>query len=255
MAEAHDQLTPDVVRPLLRGRFGTPYRWSPECASTQDVLRDGELPEGAVAVTEHQTGGRGRSGRAWEDVAGRSLLASCLLRPAAGAPAEQLSLVTGLAVAEAIDRLAGVRSELKWPNDVLVGEAKVAGILLESSRGGVVCGVGVNVDHVATELPDGTRLRPTSLRAVTGRRHDRAALLAELLLALERHYDTWAAAGLAPLLPALEARNALRGARVAIGGVAGVVGPIAPDGRLSLTRDDGSAVLVASGEAQVLGST
>ena len=123
MADGYDQLTPDVVRPLLRGRLGTPYRWSPECASTQDVLRDVELPEGAVAVTDHQTGGRGRSGRAWEDVAGRSLLASLLLRPAAGAPAEQLSLVTGLAVAETIDRIAGVQSELKWPNDVLVGEA------------------------------------------------------------------------------------------------------------------------------------
>ena len=252
MAGDRVQLTEDVVRPQLRGRFGDPYRWSAECASTQDVLRDEGLPEGAVAVTEHQTGGRGRSGRAWEDVPGRSLLASLLLRPAHGAPAEQLSLVTGLAVAEAIDDVAGVRSGLKWPNDVLVDGAKVAGVLLESSRGAVVCGVGVNVNHAAVELPEGTRLRPTSLLVLTGRRHDRAALLTALLAALERRYDAWTASGLEPLLPELGARHLLRGARVRIGEATGVVGAIAPDGRLSLTRDDGTTVLVASGEAQVL---
>ena len=69
------------MMPLLPGRFGRPYRWSEECASTQDELRDSGLPEGAVAVTEHQTGGRGRLGRSWHEPAGSSVIVSVLLRP------------------------------------------------------------------------------------------------------------------------------------------------------------------------------
>ena len=85
----HKLLTAAVVEPLLRGRFGRPYLWSESCPSTQDVLRGTDLPEGAVALTEHQTSGRGREGRTWEDVAGTSLLLSLLLRPPAVLPARQ----------------------------------------------------------------------------------------------------------------------------------------------------------------------
>ena len=138
------------------------------------MLRDAELPEGAVAVTEHQTAGRGRSGRSWSDVAGRSLLLSLLLRPPAGRPVEQLSLVVGLAVAEAIEATAELAAAVKWPNDVLVEGGKVAGVLLESSGATVICGIGVNVDQAEAELPAATRLPSGSLRVATGRAHDRA---------------------------------------------------------------------------------
>ncbi len=224
----HKVLTADRVEPLLRGRFGRPYLWREECASTQDALRDPELPEGAVAVTEHQTGGRGRSGRGWSDVAGRSLLLSLLLRPSAGRPVEQLSLVVGLAVAEAVDATAGLAATLKWPNDVLVGEAKVGGILLESSRGAVICGIGVNVGQTESELPFGTRLPSTSLRLATGRPQDRATLLVAVLEAIERCYDEWLATGLGQLLMEIERRDALRGKTVTVGGVTGEAAGIAP---------------------------
>lgn len=252
MAHRHELLTPASVEPRLRGRFGRPYLWSESCASTQDVLRGTDLPEGAVAVTEHQTSGRGREGRPWEDVPGRSLLLSLLLRPPSGTPTHQLALVAGLAVAEAVEEQRDAAG-IKWPNDVLLEGRKVAGILLEAAQGAVVCGIGVNVAQDETQLPSGTRVPAGSLLVVTGRAPDRAELLVTLLEILEHRYAAWCRAGLAPLLDELEARNVLRGQRVVIGQVRGIAGPIEADGRLSVVRDDGSTVLVASGEIEAEG--
>ncbi len=243
----HTDLSAAAVAPLLRGRFGRPYLWSASCGSTQDVLRGSALPEGAVAVTEHQTSGRGRVARRWEDTAGRALLLSVLLRPPAGAHAQQLSLVAGLAVAETIEEARDLAA-IKWPNDVLLGGRKVAGILLESSGEDVVCGVGVNVSQTEAELPVGTRLPAASILTATGHETDRAGLLVSFLETLEHRYDTWRRVGLAPLLDELESRNALRGRAVRVGGEAGIVEHIAVDGRLALRRGDGTEVLVASGE-------
>lgn len=247
MSRVPELLTADVVEPLLRGRFGRPYLWSESCASTQDVLRGSDLPEGAVAVTEHQTSGRGRESRPWEDVAGKALLLSLLLRPPADAPAEQLALVAGLAVAEAVEESRDAAG-IKWPNDVVLGGRKVAGVLLEASEGVVVCGVGINVAQDDAELPAGTPVPAGSLLGVTGTAPERADLLAALLEILEHRYDAWCRSGLGPLLDELEARNVLRGRRVEVGGETGVAGPLASDGRLTLERDDGSTVLVGSGE-------
>lgn len=247
MSSRDELLTADAVEPLLRGGFGRPYVWSESCASTQDALRGSGLPEGAVAVTEHQTAGRGREGRPWVDVRGQSLLLSVLLRPPAGSASQELSLVAGLAVAEAVEEdrdAAGI----KWPNDVLLGGRKVAGVLLEAAGGAVVCGIGVNVSQAHGQLPQGTRVPAGSLVAVTGRAPARAELLVTLLEILEHRYDAWRRSGLAPLLDELEARNVLRGRRVAVGGERGVAGRIAPDGRLTLLRDDGTTVPVGSGE-------
>ena len=244
----HTPLTPDVVEPRLRGRFGRPYLWFEECDSTQDALRDASLHEGAVAVTEHQTAGRGREGRPWEDVPGGSLLLSALLRPPGGLPTQQLSLVAGLAVAEAIDAVAGTAAQLKWPNDVLLEERKVAGVLLESTEGAVICGIGVNVGQADSELPAGARIPPGSLQTATGREHDRAELLVVLLERLQRRYDEWLDLGLALFLPELDRRDALRGRAVTVGGVSGVAGGIAADGRLRVQGTDGAETLVASGE-------
>jgi BirA family transcriptional regulator, biotin operon repressor / biotin---[acetyl-CoA-carboxylase] ligase len=251
VSDRHLRLTPEVARPLLRGRLGEPYLWSEACTSTQDVLDEPGLPEGAVAVTEHQTAGRGRSGRPWEDEPGASLLVSVLLRPPSTADAPQLSLVCALAVAGTVEAAIARSTWVKWPNDVLVGDAKVAGILLESRGGGVVCGIGLNVGQAEAALPRGTRHPAASLRSLTGREHDRAALLVALLDDLERRYDAWLRDGLGPLVPELEARDALCGRPVEAGGVTGVAAGIAPDGRLRVVAEDGTEVLVASGEVDV----
>jgi BirA family biotin operon repressor/biotin-[acetyl-CoA-carboxylase] ligase len=245
----HERLTPERVEPLLRGRFGRPYLWRESCPSTQDLLRGTDLPDGAVAVAEHQTAGRGRERRRWDDVPARALLLSLLLRPPAGTPAEQLALVAGLAVAEAIEEHRDDAS-LKWPNDVLLAGRKVAGVLLEGSEGAVVCGIGINVSQREDELPAQTAVPAGSLALARGAPPDRADLLARVLEILEHRYDAWRRSGLAPFLDELEVRNALRGRRVQVGGEAGVAGRIAPDGRLTIHRGDGTAVLVRSGEVQ-----
>lgn len=241
-------LTPEVVEPLLRGRFGRPYLWVEECASTQELLRGADLHEGAVAVTEHQTAGRGREGRHWDDTAGRSLLASVLLHPRPGSPVQQLALVVGLSVAAAIDAVAGTQAWIKWPNDVLVENRKVAGILLESTGDTVICGIGVNVNTPEDGLPSDTRTPAGSLLTATSREHDRAGLLARLLVELQHRYDEWIDLGLGLFIRELEQRDALRGVAVQVGDVSGRAAGIAPDGRLRLVIDDGSEILVASGE-------
>ena len=241
-------LIADLVRPLLRGRFGEPYIWSAACASTQDVLRDADLPEGAVAVTEHQTAGRGRAGRRWEDEPGASLLVSLMLRPPAGRAAPQLSLVCALAAAETIEQATGHAARVKWPNDVLVDGRKVAGILLEGRADAVACGIGINVNQEERAQPDGAHRPAASLRTLTGREHDRAAILVDLLERLEAGYDAWLADGLVGLVPELERRDALRGRAVSVGGVSGTADGIAADGRLRVVGADGTETLVGSGE-------
>ncbi len=248
MLNQHKLLSPAAVEPLLRGRFGRPYLWSEACASTQDVLRGAELPEGAVAVTEHQTDGRGRERRRWTDEPGMALLVSLLLRPPAGSPSQQLSLVCALAVAETVEGAVARTAGVKWPNDVLLDGRKVAGILLESAGGAVVCGVGLNVDQTESGLPRDARIPAASLRTATGRAYDRTALLVSLLGRLEARYDAWLRDGLAALLAELERRDVLRGTSVTVGEATGTADGLAPDGRLRLRGTDGTTSLIASGE-------
>jgi len=245
------ELEPDRLRPLLRGGLGEPYCHTLETASTQDILRDGDYPHGAVAAAEHQTAGRGRSGRRWDDAPSTALLCSVLLRPPAGAPLPQLSLVVGLAVAGAIELEADVRARVKWPNDVLIDGRKVAGILLEASDAVVVCGIGINVNQQEPDLPPVTRTRATSLRIAAGRPFDRGIVLASVLVELERRYTDWVAGGLACLADELERRNALFGQKVRVAGRVGTAGAIAPDGRLTIVVERGDTVLVESGEVEL----
>jgi BirA family biotin operon repressor/biotin-[acetyl-CoA-carboxylase] ligase len=187
-----DSLAPGHVQPLLSGRFGQDvYRYEKLAASTQRMLEPDD-PEGAVAVAEEQSEGRGRLGRTWHAPAGTSVLVSILLRPAVELPRlPELSLITGGAVAEAIAETTGLDPTVKFPNDVLLGGKKVAGILAESSDGRVALGIGVNANQSLGELPAEAQTEPTSLLLERGERVDRAALLAAILLRVECAYDAW----------------------------------------------------------------
>jgi BirA family biotin operon repressor/biotin-[acetyl-CoA-carboxylase] ligase len=186
-------LSSDAVLLLLVGRLGRPYQFVEACPSTQRLLGDDD-PEGATAVTDHQTEGRGRLGRTWEDVPGRALLLSVLLRPVAPMPLwPELSLVAGEAVAAALRTETGVDATLRHPNDVVVAGRKLVGVLPEASSGRVILGIGVNVNQRADELPSDTAKPPTSLRVELGREVERAPLLAAILRELELGYDSWAA--------------------------------------------------------------
>lgn len=150
-------------------------------------------PAGLVVVAEHQTAGRGRLDRTWSTPARAALTFSVLLRPALeSADWPWLPLLTGVAVARGL-REAGADAGLKWPNDVLVGERKVAGLLaerVETATGpAAVLGIGLNVSTTRAELPVGSA---TSL-ALAGVEVDRTELLAGLLTSLRREYDVWQA--------------------------------------------------------------
>ena len=183
-------LAPDSVVPRLRGRFGHPYVFVEVCPSTQKLLGD-EHSEGAVALTEEQTEGRGRLGRSWLSPPGVSLLFSLLLEPPVEtARLPELTLVAGQACAEAIAHVTRLEPEIKLPNDVLVGGRKTAGILAEARDGRVVLGIGVNVNLRSDDLPEETA---SSLLVETGSEVDRVELLVEILDRLERAYDDWVA--------------------------------------------------------------
>ena len=167
----------------------------PEIGSTNAALvaaAAADEAEGAVLVAEHQVAGRGRLDRVWISPPRAGLTVSFLLRP--DVPAARrgwLPLLTGVALAEAVGEVTGVRASLKWPNDLLALDGrKLAGILAESSGTAVVVGVGLNVSTTAAELPD----TGTSLSGVTGATVDRAPVLLGFLRAVERRYRRWTAA-------------------------------------------------------------
>ncbi|WP_249522335.1 biotin--[acetyl-CoA-carboxylase] ligase [Modestobacter marinus] len=145
--------------------------------------------EGLVLVAEHQVAGRGRLDRTWTSPPRAGLTVSVLLRPDVPAARRAwLSLLTGVALAEAVGEVPGVRASLKWPNDLLAADGrKLAGILAESSGNAVVVGVGLNVSTRPDELPD----TGTSLELVRGEPVDRPAVLLTFLRALEQRYARW----------------------------------------------------------------
>ncbi|RYU13121.1 biotin--[acetyl-CoA-carboxylase] ligase [Nocardioides iriomotensis] len=192
-------LRTDAVATALAGS-----RWRPEVLASSpstnavvaDRARAGESP-GLLVVTDHQTAGRGRLDRTWVTPAGVALTFSMLVAPGDVPVARWpwLPLLAGVAVAHAVRRAAGVDARLKWPNDVLVDDAKTTGILVERVEGprhaSAVIGIGVNVLQTRDELPVDTA---TSLAVAAGRPVDRVALLAAIADELGRGYDDWCAA-------------------------------------------------------------
>jgi BirA family transcriptional regulator, biotin operon repressor / biotin---[acetyl-CoA-carboxylase] ligase len=229
--------------------IGEPRTHVDECESTQLLLGPDD-PEGAIATTDHQTAGRGRLGRRWLEASGTSVMVSVLLRPPAERRAPELSLVAAIAVALALDDViggGGARAQIKWPNDVLLQGRKVAGILAEMKGVAVVLGIGINVNQIADELPEGTKLEAASLRSLDGVVRDRETVLTSLLHRLDRLYAEWRAGGLEPLRHELAARDYLRGRRIRAGETAGVAAGIDPAGRL-LVETTAGLVYVESGE-------
>jgi BirA family transcriptional regulator, biotin operon repressor / biotin---[acetyl-CoA-carboxylase] ligase len=249
-APVADALTHQAVAPHLRGRFGEPYLYEPECESTQLLLLGSGLPEGAVAVTDHQTAGRGRHGREWEEPAGSSLLVSIMLFPPPERRLPELSLVAALAAVEAIERATGLAGQIKWPNDVMLSRRKVAGVLAELSEGTVVVGIGANINQRRDELPLDAPTEPASLRTITGHEHDRAPLLGSLLFQFERLYDGWRDGGLDALYAELGPRDFLRGRRITVDGEPATAVQILRDGRLEIETDAHELRTIESGEVR-----
>lgn len=208
-------------------------------AVAADAARRG-VPEGLVVIAEYQAGGRGRLDRTWTAPPRSGLLLSVLLRPTGDASRwPLLPLLAGLAVAEAVASVSRITTSLKWPNDVLVGDRKLAGILAERVDAALVIGIGVNVSLRPAELPVDTA---TSI-AIEGGITDRESLAKEVLRSLDRRY-----AGFrddpGAVLPAYRERCATIDQRIRVelpggGAVTGRALAVDDDGRL-VVRVDGS---------------
>ncbi len=198
---------PAARPPLDRARLTTPL--PPVAGITIEVLDQAPstnavaieraragAPEGLVVVADHQSAGRGRLDRTWETPPGTALTFSVLLRPTAPTSSwPWLPLITGYAV-NAVLRARGFEAGVKWPNDVLIGERKVAGILVEridtSDGPSAVVGVGLNTSMTETELPVPLA---TSLSIESGEAIDRTEVLIAVLTSIRETYDAWQSGG------------------------------------------------------------
>jgi len=177
-----------------RGRFGSPLVYAAEISSTNDVaarLADAGAGEGTTVVAEAQAAGRGRHGRTWCSPAGAGLYVSTIVRPdlrtGPGPGSSLLTLMAGVALADAIREATGLAVEIKWPNDLMVARRKLGGILAEGAAQGtaleyIVLGFGINLRAAA--YPPDVAARATSIEAELGRPVDRGALLARSLVQL-----------------------------------------------------------------------
>ena len=224
------------------------------CPSTQDIVRDEALagaPAGTIAVTDHQSAGRGRRGRTWSDPPGKALMFSYLARPSRPlAELAPLTLVVGIVVAEALP----VPTRLRWPNDLVIGGGKVGGILVElitPAEGDpfAVVGIGINANVTADELPPTDRLPATSLLVEGGTEVDRIALLERIADGLDAALALFDREGFAPFLPRYAALDALAGhplvLRLPEGELSGAAEGVDAHGRLLI---DGRAL--SAGEVE-----
>jgi len=247
----------DLFETLRRAaglRLGAPLTVSSSTASTNDdafTAAERGAPDGALFVADEQTAGRGRRGHVWTSPPFENLTCSLLLRPRLSAErVSALSLVTGLAVRRAAARRTAEPVHVKWPNDVVVGRRKLAGILVESRLGGstvqsVVLGVGLNV--ATWRFPDELRDVATSLSLLGDPEPSREAALADVLAAFEPLLGTFLESGLAPLVPELRAHDALLGAAITVGDVRGIGDGIDDDGALVIRDASGARRRVTSG--------
>jgi BirA family biotin operon repressor/biotin-[acetyl-CoA-carboxylase] ligase len=240
--------------PVIDGQLGATrfrdLRWFAAIDSTNRYLlaeASGAAPEGLVAVADEQTAGRGRHGRTWTTAPGAALLVSVLLRPRL--PPERVHLVTlaaAVAATDAVRRVAGFDARVKWPNDLVVDDRKLAGILAEADgAGAVVVGMGLNLrpDAFPVELSD----TATACDLHAPSPVDRAAVLVEWLLAFDRELGA-----LDTVVAAATRRSATVGRRVRVelarGELVGRAVALTPEGYLLVRTEDDKVHTVTAGD-------
>src|SRR5487761_1992466 len=238
----------DLIARLGKTRvIGRDIQVFEETTSTNDVMeklaRDG-VKEGVVVFAESQTKGRGRLGRKWLSPERKGLWFSVLLRPELRPQeATQLTVASATALRRAIAAETGLSPEIKWPNDILIGDKKVAGILTELSAEvdrvkHIILGIGVDVNLDAGELPPELRKTATSLKLETGGMVSRAELAVAILQALDEDYARIGAGRFAAVADEWEAHCATIGKNVTV-----LIGDRKICGRAEALDDDGALLV------------
>ena len=230
-----------------------------ECTSTQDVgeaLARSGAPEGTVVVAEKQLAGRGRMGRKWESGKG-GLWMTIVLRPRMIIGLQLLSLAAGVAVTRAVNELYGLNAGIKWPNDVLVSNRKLAGILVEGTLEAdeikyVLVGIGINVNN---ELPENLRETAVALKQLFGHPLPRTPLLRSMLAEFSKEYNKLLKGETRTLLKDWRSLSITLGKRVEVktpwGITRGIARDIDEDGALIIVSDNGKKVRVHAGDCSL----
>jgi BirA family biotin operon repressor/biotin-[acetyl-CoA-carboxylase] ligase len=258
-------LAEELHNGLATRRIGREIRYLAETDSTNRqayALGEAGADEGLVVIADRQSAGKGRMGRTWASPPGVNLYVSILLRPPLPPQtAPQLTFISTLAVSRAIAAVSGLSPTHKWPNDVLIGGRKVAGLLNELSAESdrvrfVVLGIGVNLNMTADQFPPDLRMPATSLLLAGGRPVSRTLFARTLLEQLDALYDEYLRRGPAPIMAAWEAHCDLIGKMVEVdegggGLVRGTVAGIDRDGALLLTLANGATERILAGDVRV----
>jgi BirA family biotin operon repressor/biotin-[acetyl-CoA-carboxylase] ligase len=260
---AHSSSAPALdIDSIARALVGAPLpfslRYFPTLDSTNSYamgLASDEAQEGVVIITDHQLAGRGRMGRVWEGFARRQLTFSVILTPPCAA--NWLMMASALAVQEAISATTGIVASIKWPNDVLIGEKKVCGILIETSGDVAVIGIGVNVNGSLAQRPE-LATRATTLEDELGRAVAREKLAAAILLDFAHRYAAMRSqgeTGCKAVRAAWRSKLITLGAQVRIDQgrivLTGWAEDVAADGALIVRRESGERVAVTWGDVDI----
>ena len=249
---------------LKTKKIGHPLYFYPETDTTNDRIRElalEGLPEGTLAVAEMQTAGRGRMGRAWQAPKDSGIWMSLLLRPdIPPMQASVLTLLTGIAIAEAIEEVTGVEVGIKWPNDILLNRKKLVGILTEMDCDmekihSVTVGMGINVNTKA--FPEELQDIATSLYLETGGEYDRGEIVGCVMKHFEALYEEFLEKGgvFAPFKERYRRKCLNIGKEVRVIGRENYLAmalDITPEGELIVKRkDNGAEEVVFSGEVSI----
>ena len=264
--------SPDVIYPhevathLDSATIGRHLEFLQLTASTNaDAFRLAEdgAAEGTVVLADAQSGGKGRRGRIWSSPAGVNLYCSVVLRPAIMPhEAPQLTFLSAVAVARAIELTTDLTPEIKWPNDLLISGKKVAGLLNEMSAetdgiNFVILGIGVNLNMTAAQFPDDLRHPATSLLLESGRGVDRSCFAGTMLKELDRLYRGFLAHGFGPVREEWQRRCNANGRQVVVSDSgtecsSGMFVGIDADGSLLLRSDDEVLHRITCGDVRVI---
>ena len=264
--EASSSILSEQIKDGLTTRWlGKTIHWYDAVESTNliaiEMAKQG-APEGTAVLADEQLSGRGRGVRSWHSPAGVGVYCSIVLRPKMAPRKGQLiTLMASVSIVKAIAQRTGLSPRVKWPNDILINDRKVAGILLESRLSGaqigyVVLGFGINVNNDAADLPEDIRVKASSLLMELKKPVDRGTLVIEIFSELERIYDSFQRHNFPLILEQWRHYSSTLGQRVRIWqkdkATVGIALDLTEDGGLLLKLEGGKQVVVHAGDVEHL---